>query len=93
MTLSFLSVPHFPTKTDRFLALPTGSVVDRICRVAATGVIIGVVGLKLVALSDTAFIVEVIDLPFLALAVDGRALVKEVIPLGSWRTGGNLALL
>ena len=89
--LSDRSNPFFAIDADRFLALPTGSVVYRIGRVAAAGVVVGEVGLRLVAFSDTTFVVEVIDLPLLALTKDWTALKEGRVPLGFVLAFGYLA--
>lgn len=65
------SVPNLAPKTNRFLAFPGGLVENGVRRVAAAGIVHSVISLRLVALVDAALAVEAVDLPRLAIPVDG----------------------
>lgn len=64
------SVPILPEQTNRLLALPGYIVEDGVGRVAAAGIVDGVVRLILVAFVYACFVGEVVDLPALADSIE-----------------------
>lgn len=85
------SVPELAVEANRLFALPGHSVVDRVCGVAAAGVIDGEVSLQLVALVQTSLASEVVDLPPLAHSSELRTLIEVGIPLSTNWAGRQLA--
>lgn len=85
------SVPDLSLQANGLLALPAGPVVDGVRRIATASIVVRVVGLVLVALVGAGLVGEVIYLPSVAGAVDGRALFEVRVPSGAVGTGRHFA--